>query len=160
MVCDYIRLTHDKVVSVWIDDFIEEHQSHEPEGYSPLKTTLQSLGLELHPDKTVMASSEIDYIGFRFDLKQNKFKLKAETADRISSSIKKILSSNQIDFKSLERVIGRIVFAARTSVTGLTKSWHLINLKNQSSNVAESIEVGDRVKKELQYWLQHTGSLL
>ena len=127
-----------------------------------LEKTFIEHGILISEDKSVAATQEPIFCGYKIDLKLKRLYLKTETANKLRNIIRPLvrqedpLSIPRISFSSLEEILGLINWAANVCHVGRCRMFYLNKLLNDNRELQpERILIEAKVRAELLFWYEY-----
>ena len=146
-------LRHDVWAESMIDDIIVFGNC--PQIFEDIK----AFGLIFSPSKG-QRGSEIQYCGFRINVKKKEIEVLEKTYKKIQKIAKKDILKNDdlenyIHFEKLEELCGILAHCSRTSPTGLSRAYFLIKkLSDQLQNPESMVKLDKEEMREINWWSQ------
>ena len=141
---------------VYLDDFggTEEH-SKAWDSYMYLGWLLKHFGLEEAPEKAVAPSTQMDWLGIRFDTIEWTMALKHGKLEELLLFLPKLLVHKRVKKVLLQKVLGNLVWAAAVVRSGLIFFNRLLVLLRKLKKPSHSIHFSKEAKKDVSWWI-HT----
>ena len=120
---------------------------------------LKDIGFIFSPKKS-QAGTVVEYVGLRLDAKEKTIEVLEKNYEKIQKIAEEDVLSDQkpeknfyISFEALQRLLGVVVFCARTSPLGLTNAFHLMRtLAKGYQETGAVLPIGQEVMDEIMFW--------
>ena len=120
---------------------------------------LNEIGFILSPKKS-QAGKVVEYVGLRLDAREKTIEILEKNYEKVKKIAEEDVLSDQqeiknyfISFEALQRLLGVVVFCARTSPQGLTNAFHLMRtLAKGYQEPGAVIPIGQEVLDEIAFW--------
>ena len=143
-------------ILVYLDDFGgAEEQSKAWASFRHLGWLLKHFGLEESPEKAVAPTTQMDWLGIRFDTIEWTMALKPGKLEELLVFLPKLLSLKRVKKVLLQKVLGNLVWAAAVVRSGWVFFNRLLLLLRKLKKPSHSIFFSREAKKDVAWWI-HT----
>ena len=141
-------------VLVYLDDFGGAEKASEAEtSFNYLGKTLKHFGLIEAPDKAVAPTTEMDWLGIRFNSVEWTMSLKPSKLQELLVSLPKLLKAKRVKKVVLQKVLGSLVWASAVVRAGVIFFNRLLALLRKLRRPNHSVYFSMEAKKDVEWWL-------
>jgi uncharacterized protein YqgQ len=154
-------------ITAYLDDTLLIFDSPEEAiHYGEIASELfQELGFMISFKKSVIVPTQrIEFLGVIIDSRAMNITLPAEKSRQIKEEVKTLIESDRCTIRFMAHVLGKLQATASANSFAALHTKEIekaknINLRVQRGQFDASMEVPDRVKSELTWWLQNSSSI-
>ena len=141
-------------VLVYLDDFGgAEIAEKAQESFSYLGRLIKHCGLEEAPEKAVPPSTEMDWLGVRFNTVEWSMALKPSKLKELLAWLPELLKYKRVKKVLLQKVLGSLVWASAVVRSGVVFFNRLLALLRKLKHPSHSIYFSREAKKDVSWWL-------
>ena len=141
-------------VLVYLDDFGGAELAEKAmASFNHLGRLLEHFGLEEAPEKAVPPSTEMDWLGIRFNTTEWSMALKPGKLQDLLIWLPKLLKSNRVKKVLLQKVLGNLVWASAVVKAGVIFFNRLLVLLRKLKRPHHSIHFSEEAKKDVRWWI-------
>ena len=142
-------------VMVYLDDFGgAELADRAHESYEHIGWLLKHFGLEEAPEKAIAPSTQMDWLGVRFDTVEWSMALKPGKLQELLEWLPRLLSCKRVKRVLLQRVLGSLVWASAIVRAGVVFFNRLLGLLRKLKRPNHSIHFSKEAKKDVEWWVR------
>ena len=141
-------------VLVYLDDFGGAEPAEKAwDSFNYLGWLLDFCGLEESPEKAVPPSTEMDWLGIRFDTIKWTMALKPSKLQELLVLLPKLLTLKRVKKVLLQKILGSLVWASAIIRAGVIFFNRLLALLRKLKRPNHSVYFSREAKKDVAWWL-------
>ena len=142
-------------VMVYLDDFGgAELADRASESFAHIGWLLKHYGLEEAPEKAMAPSTQMDWLGVRFDTVEWSMALKPGKLQELLEWLPKLLLCKRVKRVLLQKVLGSLVWASAIVRAGVVFFNRLLGLLRKLKRPNHSIYFSREAKKDVEWWVR------
>ena len=144
-----------KFVIHYLDDFLFLHSEEEGclRGLEVFKALAEDIGLPLAPDKTVLPSNVIEFLGYEIDTMSELIRLPHDKLQKGILLLKGLLSKSFTTLLELQSIAGFLNFACAVIVPGRAFMNCFYSLMAKLRKPYHRVRISAEIKKDINVWL-------
>ena len=145
-------------ILVYLDDFGGAEMADKArESFDHLGNLLEFFGFEEAVDKAVPPTTQMDWLGIRFDTSEWTMALKPGKLEELLEWLPKLLGLKRVRKVTLQKVLGNLVWASAVVRAGVIFFNRLLVLLRKLKRPNHSVYFSKEAKKDVAWWLATLG---